>query len=795
MINSNIKQAIRHLKKDRINTLINITGLTLSLSIVAVVAVFLINELGYNRSVKKKDRIYRVLNYDEITQKETANSPFILGETSKAQIPGIEAFTHVTSRFSVDLKINNEFINQPNAICLDGAFFDMFDVKILQGKLTADFDNSNNHVFISKSLANKCFGNKEVVGNELIVKIKKEEKTMQIAGVFADIPQNSIVKAEMVFNMKFAFERFMADAIKIGGEVDLKTLFYSWEGGQLSSNYILLKKNADITEVERQIAKLGKENSTNQNKMDFSLQPLNHVYFGSKTITDNTYVEKGNLNMIFILAIIGLLILLIACVNYLNLSLAQAFTRSKNLSVNRAFGASRSGIIWQMITESVLVAFVALPLALLIAYYALPHLSEFLGHNYPLLITINVVVALLAVVAITLIAGIFSGWFVALKITSFNVARAIKSKNIFVGDKFLLRKLSITFQFMVFIVLLVIVLGVNKQVNYVMNADMGFVKEGLIKINKGDKNYEVFKQEILKNPSVISVSAALWLPPSNNMMNMSYNFSDKTVLFRGNMVDYDFVKTMGLKLLEGECFEKGKHSNGILLSKSAAELIRKDDEELIGKDINYGKIVGIVSDFNMSSLHDKTAPMLLMLQPVGCSDIAVRINTENIKKTLAFLEQAYNKLEGTTPFNYQFTDDILKEMYKSDTRFSQLIALLAFFAVFIASLGLFGLSVLISKRRTKEIGIRKVNGATITEVLTMLNQDFIKWVIIAFVIATPIAYYAMSRWLENFAYKTALSWWIFALAGLSALVIALLTVSWQSWHAASRNPVEALRYE
>ncbi|PIE88550.1 MAG: hypothetical protein CSA04_01320 [Bacteroidetes bacterium] len=736
---TNLKQAFRHLRKDSTNTLINLLGLTLGFSIVAVLTVFLVNELGYNSSVTKRDRIYRVLNYDENTQKRWASSPFVLGEYAQKQIPGIAAFTHNEGHFSLGVKKGEVFITEKEAICADAAFFDMFSVKLLQGDVTADFDQVENTCFISKSLANKYFTTQDVVGKELVIRLHRKERAMQIAGVFEDIPHNSSLKAQLVFNMKFAFEKMKSTLVTTGDVDDLETLYYSWESGQLSSNYFLLKENADVNEVAQQIAAIGAAHSTETSKLSFSLQPLRDVYFNSKGIVDNTNLDKGNLEMVYILAMVGLLILLIACINYLNLSSAQAFMRARSLSINRVFGAKRSSLIGQMITESVLVAFIALPLALFIARYAMPYMGRFLGHDYPLWLTTNVGLSLLALMLVALAVGVLSGWLVALKITSFSVTEAIKGKNILAGETLWVRKATISFQFAVFIVLLVVVFGVHKQVDYVMKADMGFVKEGLIKINRGDKNYETYRQEILKNPNVHAVSAALWLPPSNNMMNMSFNFPHKKVQLRGNMVDYDFLETMGLTLLEGEDFERDTHESGVILSAAAAELVREEGEPLLGKSFgNWGRVVGVVSDFNMSSLHDKANPMLLLLKPASCGEIAV---------------------------------------------------------VFIASLGLFGLSVLMSKQRTKEIGIRKINGASIGEILTLLNRVFVRWVLVAFVVSTPVAYYIMSKWLENFAYKTALSWWIFVLAGGSALAIALLTVSWQSWRAATRNPVEALRYE
>ncbi|WP_025864018.1 ABC transporter permease [Prolixibacter bellariivorans] len=259
------------------------------------------------------------------------------------------------------------------------------------------------------------------------------------------------------------------------------------------------------------------------------------------------------------------------------------------------------------------------------------------------------------------------------------------------------------------------------------------------------------------------------------------------------MADYHFAQTMGMHVLLGSDFDETRNSSGVLINQSAIKALGLKD--IIGEKTAFGTVVGVVNDFNMYSLHQSITPMIIVLNPAMCREVAIRISTNNIPGTIGFLKKEWKASGGTTAFNFRFTDDALQDIYESDIRFSKIIGLMAVIAIFIASLGLFGLSLFLSRQRIKEIGIRKVNGAKVSEVMTLLNMDFIKWVGIAFVIATPMAWFAMNKWLENFAYKTSLSWWIFALAGILALGIALLTVSWQSWRAATRNPVEALRYE
>ncbi|NCB07325.1 MAG: FtsX-like permease family protein, partial [Bacteroidia bacterium] len=376
------------------------------------------------------------------------------------------------------------------------------------------------------------------------------------------------------------------------------------------------------------------------------------------------------------------------------------------------------------------------------------------------------------------------------------LVETLKGKYSEAGKRHLIRKGMVVFQVSVFIVLIAVMILVQKQVNYAFRKDIGIEKEGLLRIPLGDHNYDLFRQEIKKNPNVLQVSGALWIPPHSGKMYMSIpKVDNKTemVKINGLFVDYGFAQTMGMQLVQGADFEEGKVNSGVLVNESAVKALGL--KQIIGEQTAFGPVVGVVKDFNMYSIHEAITPMLIGLNPGMCREIAVKIRTDNLDETIAFLENTWKSTGGTTTFDFDFTNDILDQIYKNDIRFSKIIGMLAAIAILIASLGLFGLSLLISKQKTKEIGVRKVTGARVGEIVVFLNRDFVIWVGVAFAVSAPVAWFMMQKWLENFAYKTSLSWWIFALAGLLALGIALLTVSFQSWKAATRNPVEALRYE
>lgn len=796
-ITGNIKSGFRHLRADKTNTLINLTGLALGLGIVTIVLVFVLNELGYNRSFANRDRIYRVLNLNGSDNNTWANTPIIVGETAKEQFAEIEAVVHQYNVSDVEVKRNDEFISDQDVLCTEATFLEVFGIKLLQGSI-ADFDQSKGKIMLSKTSAEKYFGNDNPVGKILEIRKNGHASRMEVVAVYNNLPKNSTIKASFIASTEFGLEKLTENMISTGEAPTVQTMKESWYWGNglFFTNYILVREGTPIAQLETKFRQMGWQHAENEEKLNLSLQSLNDVYFDSGKIVDNNAGDKGDRSMLFILVSIGALILAMACINYLNLSSAQAIAQTKSLAVRKVCGASAKVLIFQMMFESAFISLVALPFALLAAHLSLPFISQLLGKTYSLSITSQFFTAFGILVAIAVSTGALSGLLVALKITSFRLVETLKGKYSEAGKRHLIRKGMVVFQVSVFIVLIAVMILAQKQVHYAFTKDIGIEKEGLMRIPLGDHNYDLFKQEIKKNPNVLQASGALWIPPHSGKMYMSIPKVDnksEMVKINGLFVDYGFAQTMGMKLMQGTDLEEGKVNAGVLINESAVKALGL--KQVIGEQTAFGQVVGVVKDFNMYSIHEAITPMLIGLNPGMCREIVVKIRTEDLKETVAFLESTWKSTGGTTTFDFDFTNDILNQIYKNDIRFSKIIGVLAAIAILIASLGLFGLSLLISKQKTKEIGVRKVTGARVGDIVVFLNRDFVKWVVIAFFIATPIAWLVMNRWLERFAYKTPLSWWVFALAGALALGIALLTVSWQSWRAATRNPVEALRYE
>ena len=791
---NNLHISFRRLSSNKSNSLISIAGLVLGLGIVAVLLVFILNELGYNQAFANKDRIYRILNYNVNDNNTWANTPFVIGEAVKSRFAEVEDYTHQYNISDMTIKKDGEYIPEPKILSTDKSFFSIFGVELLQGSLDG-FDQTANKVAISQQIAKKHFGLENPVGQLLTLKHNDKLYQMEVIALYKDIPLNSSIKGDLIVNSDFGIEHLNKIMVSSGIKPDNTQLKEAWEG-VFYTNYIILKPGTSATALSSKIEDLGKEFSKKNNQLSFSLQPFTEVYFKSSGIIDNNLIEQGNITLLYVLGAVGLIILLVACINYLNLAAAQASTQTKDFAVRKVCGAPKSMLVGQMIGESLLISVIALPFALLLAHLAFPVFSTILGKSYTLAFNHQWLLSFGSLVIITLITGILSGLIVSLPLSTVKIVDVLKDKKLLSHNTFSLRKAMVVFQFVVFITLVSALILVEKQIHYAFTKDLGFIKEGLISVPLKNHNAKIFKQEISKNPDIISVSGTLWMPPSNNKMYISIprvNNRDEMAKVNGLFVDYHFVETMGLKIIKGEDFDPEKHNSGVIVNESAIKALGL--KEALGEQTAFGTVIGVVNDFNMFSLHEAITPMIIGLNPSMSQNLVIRVNTSRFKETIEFLDSSWEKTGATTPFEFEITDTILKDLYEKDIRFSRTVGLLALIAILISCLGLFGLSLFLSRQRTKEIGVRKVNGARTIEIMSLLNKEFIRWVVIAFVLATPVAWLVMHQWLETFSYKTELSWWIFTLAGLMALGIALLTVSWQSWKAARRNPVEAFRYE
>ena len=777
----------RSVKRNPLYTAINISGLIVGFVCVIFIAFWIKNELSYDRFHKNADNIYRVHRYFyDANGTENLHLPQVappIAPLLKDWLPEIENVTRV-SHTGMLFALNNQKIMEPDVCFAEPDILKIFTFdglpengNLIDEPLTA---------VISENIAQKFFGGKDAVGNNLeFFDDFGKSYNLKVTGVFKNWSKNSHFHPEVFISF--------STYVSYVGESEMK----DWGSNNYETFALMRQQPKELDAKLDQFINKQLENGTKWTKI--RMEKLTDIHF-------NWY---GNRSYIYILLSIALLILFLGSINYMNLNTAIYSKRIKEIRVKKIVGASGKRIAALLIAESVFFCFIALILALIIVSFTITNLHQIFNENLSFSISNNLDLVIVFIL-LTIYIGVISGLYPAIFSLSGNSSTMNTSTSPTSG-KMNFRNVLVVFQFFVSITLIMSFMAVNKQLNYIHAKDLGLNKENVITLSASPLLFEkldVFRQELMLDPTIVSVSASKRIPSQglsdSNEAKVSQNGKIEPLGFRvANVrVDSYFLPTYEIKLIAGNNInDQKKEEAEYLVNRSAVEKIGwGTPENAIGQFMEYGgkkgKIVGVVGDFHYETLHNPVSPIIMYSDPSSYNRISVRILPTNLKNTISFIEENWQKYNASgSPFSYQFIDERFAELYHTEEYTRTIFSYFMILAISIAILGLFGLSLFVMERRTKEIGVRKVSGANVAEVMMMLNRDFVKWVVLAFGFATPIAYYAMNKWLESFAYKTGLSWWIFALAGLLALGIALLTVSWQSWKAATRNPVEALRYE
>jgi len=802
MIKLFLKTAIYRLRKDAFHSFLNIGGLALGLVAFLYIATYTFHEISYDSFHSKAERIYRCVAHIKLgeTALEIPRSETPLAPTAKNDLPEIEEairlypLTEITAYYKDKKFVESE-------ICYsDVELFDVFDFKLLEGNPKTALGEPNS-IVLGKEVVLKYFGDENPVGKSIL--LTTEKVPYVVTGILDEIPENSSLQSNIYASFSTLPESKRID---------------NWGAFNNVYTYIVTKKGTNIEEFEAKFdATIRKyEDGMIQKEMGISLaefesqgnffihklQPLKDIHLNSTYSEDlSTY---GNKRFLIIFGITGLIILIIACFNFVNLTTSRASLRAKEIGVKKIIGSTHKSIIIQVLIEIFLHILIALVISIIILLLILPYLNNFSEVVIKPEFLLNPL-TLLTIIFIPLIITIFAGSYPAFIITAYKPVDVIKRKFKEGNSKSLTRGGLVTMQFVVFISLVFCTLIIRRQINYLHQHNPGFEKENVLVVeNMGylDKTRTSFKMEMLKNPSVLSASYSSLVPSVDDDFGniFSEKGSDKTHSLNRMNVDGDFQKTLKVQLKDGRFFSDNAASekdNAIINEEAARLLGWSDCNEKYIYDYNYDqdfKVIGIMKNFHMKSLRDKSKPLIIKYRETS-RFLSLKVQSGNLPQLIKSIESQWESFNNETPFEYFFLDQSFNAQYKTEERLSKVVSIFTVFAILIACIGLLGLVSYIASQKQKEIGIRKVNGAKISEILTLLNKDFVKWVAIAFVIAIPVAYYSMNKWLEGFAYKTTLSWWIFALAGLLALGIALLTVSWQSWQAATKNPVEALRNE
>jgi putative ABC transport system permease protein len=781
-----IIELARLVKWNPFYTAINITGLVIGFVCVIFIAFWIKNELSYDRFHEKADSIYRVHRYFyDANGTENLHLPAVaptIAPLLKDWVPEIENIARV-SHTEMLFALDNQKLIEPEVCFAEPAILKIFTFEGLPEN--SDLIAEPLTAVISENIAQKFFKSKNAIGNNLeFFDDFGNSYNLKVTGVFKNWSRNSHFHPEILIS----FTTFVSAV----GENELK----DWGSNNYETFALMHQQPKELDDKLNQFINSQFENGTSWTKI--RMEKLADIHF-------NWY---GNRSYIYILLSIALLILFLGSINYMNLNTAIYTKRIKEIRIKKIVGASRKRIASQLIAESIFICFLSFLISLIIVNYTISNLHQIFNDILTFSISNNLDL-LIGFVLLTLFIGILSGLYPAI-FTLSKYSSVSKSDNHVLG-KMTFRNMLVVFQFFVSITLIMSFIVVNKQLRYIHNKDLGLNKENVITLNGSPFLFEkldIFRQDLLKNPNIVSISGSKRIPSQglfdSNEAKVTHDGKIEPLDFRvANVrIDHFFLPTYEIKLIAGNNISyQIKDEAEYLINQVAVEKIGwGSPENDIVQFIEYGgkkiKIVGVVSDFHYETLHNPVSPIIMYNDPKSYDRISVRILPSNIKNTIAFIEKNWQNYNTSgIPFSYQFIDERFAKLYQSEEFTKTIFSYFMLLAISIAILGLFALSLFVMERRTKEIGIRKVSGSKVKEIMSLLNKDFVKWVAIAFIFATPVAWYAMHKWLQNFAYKTELSWWIFALAGLLAMGIALLTVSWQSWRAATRNPVEALRYE
>ncbi|MGG7663004.1 ABC transporter permease [Dyadobacter sp. BHUBP1] len=805
MISSYLKIALRSLWNKKAFASINIFGLAIGLATCMLILLFVQHELSYDRFNRNADRIFRVTLHGRIGGNDIniAGASAPAGPALLRDYPGVEAYTRLSNHGTFLVKNGERRFLEERVIFTDSNFFNFFSIPLLKGDANSVLKEPKT-VVLTQSMALKYFGNQDPIGKSLDM---GNSGAFRVTGVCEDVPSNSHFHYNFFGSMKSVT---LGDKWLSSGAHTYILLRNGYPVEKLSAQMPQMVRKYIGPEIQEFLGMSYDEYLRKGDKFGFGLQPLTDIHLTSNL--ENELEGNSNIKYIYIFTAIAAFILLIACINFMNLSTAGSAGRAKEVGVRKVMGSVRQQLMAQFLIESVLVTFFALLLALLLVVLLLPGFNDLAGKQFDLQSILNARMIGYALAG-CLIVGLLAGSYPAFFLSTFRPVAVLKG-SIQAGVKSgWLRNTLVTIQFVVSIVMIIGTMVVYQQLRFIQNKNLGFDKEQVLILHDtyllGDKA-KTFKEQLRGLSAVSSVTLAGYLPAGNSN-NGTDGFlpenGDNNITpyrFTTYQVDEDYLKTLGIGLVAGRNFSKafGGDSASVLINEAAVKQFGWKDP--IGKRIRtigngtpeskrFYTVVGVTKDFHFRSMHERIAP-LVMFYGGDQYQIAVKIKTNDIPGVLKTLEKTW-KATTDNPFGYSFLNERFNNMYESEQRVGRLFGIFAALAVVIACLGLFGLAAFTTIQRTKEIGVRKVLGASVWSIVSLLSKDFVKLVGVAIVIASPLAWYGMSQWLSDFAYKVSIEWWVFLVAGVLAVSVALLTVSFQSIKAALVNPVKSLRSE
>ncbi len=801
MLRNYLKIAVRNLLKHKAFSFINIIGIAIGLACFLLIALYVRDELGYDRFHQKSDRIYRVtrtfLSSEGTPSLRLAQAAPPFGPLIKQDFPEAEQVVRTLETNSL-LRYGEQSYNEENLFVAEENLFRVFDFKLVNGNPAKALVNPFSILF-SRPMAEKYFGKENPVGKTVRLDSQFE---LTVTGVFEPLP------AQSHFHPRFLLSFSTLSDPRVYGAEGLRT---NWSDNSFNT-YVLMANGADPQRMERAFpafqnrhvpADDGKKSST---WSVLTMQPLTDIHLHSHT--DSEIEPTSDIRYVYLFSAIGLFILLIACINYMNLATARSAGRAKEVGMRKVAGALRSQLIAQFLSESVLLVVLALGLAVGLVLLGLPLLNEFTQKTLTIRQLLDPVF-LGVLVAITGLTGLVAGSYPAFFLTSFRPIGVLKGRVTAAGGG-RLRQVLVVAQFAIAVALIISTAVVFNQMNYIQHYRLGYEKDRvLILPDVGDSttHYETVRQELVQTGLVREMGRSSRIP-SGRLLDSYGAYAPKgdslvpvTINLRGLRVDYNFIPSYQIGMAAGRNFSRsfGTDTSMIVLNETAARLLGWTPQQAIGKPFRYGpsngQIIGVTKDYHFESLHQRVGAIALTLNPTRLNYLSVSLKGGDISAAVQRVEGIWKKYFPGRPFDYQFLDARFDRLYAREQTQQRLFGVFAGVAILISCLGLFGLSMFMAEQRTKEIGIRKVLGATVPGLVALLSRDLLKLVLIALLLASPVAWWAMNQWLDGFAYRTSIGVGVFLLTGLVAISIALLTVSFQAIKAALMNPVKSLRAE
>lgn len=811
MIKNYFKIAWRNLMKYKFISFINLFGLTVGLTCCLLITTYILNELSYDRYNKNAENIYRVTrsfnNKDGVVSLNlsTISPPF--GYYFPTDFPEIQKMTRLLNNGTTPLKYKEKLINEPDVYFADETLFDVFTLKVLEGDSKTALKEPFS-VMMSEDVAKKYFGNEDPMNKVLRA---NNQFDVKVTGVYKAFPTNSHMHPGLLVSFNT-----LKDSAVYGAE-NLRT---NW-GNNSFFTFIVLPQHYDPKKlvaqfpafVDRHMDHKDYNGDLPSKYTKLGLQKLTDIHLYSHT--DYEAEPNGDINRVYIFSAIALFILLIACINYMNLSSARSALRAKEIGIRKVIGARRKELIFQFLSESVLIAWTSILIAFALLYFTLPWLNKISEQQLSVSILMKWQV-LIPLFLAPFIVGILSGLYPALFMSSFQPVKTLKGLFKAGGSSISFRKVLVVAQFAISIVLIITTIIVFQQLRYMQETSLGYDKEHLITLpyyNSINNQYETFRNELLQNPDIKDVARSSRIPTGRllDAMGASTMVGDSMTPVTANIkyvaADYDFIPTYGIHVIAGRNFSRAysTDTSNFILNEAAVKAIGwKSPEEAVGKDFKYasitGHIIGVIGDFHFESLRQQIVPIVLINPATTATQsffnaLSIKVSGHNMPAALASVQKTWQKYLPEIPYQYTFLDERFAQLYEAEQRQGTIFTIFACIAIFIACLGLFGLSAFEITQRIKEIGVRKVLGANVSSIVALLAKEFIKLILIAAVFGCLIAWYVMTLWLQDFAYRISIHWWVFVLSAILALIVALFTVSFQAIKAAVANPVKSLRSE